>query len=203
MPYKNGNKVWNEIVWTDAMISFVRENFHEMTNSALADHLQLGLTSVRTKCYQLGLKRMDLEYWNDEQINYLKENYREIGDTEIAELFASKWPKKKGWSKKHIEKKRRQLGLKRTKKQISAIIKNNCKVGGPSHTIDKNSSSKNLHPKWVVQQIAWRNKDLQQEILSNHPNLIQQKKLIIQVNRRLKEIAHNKIKNKNAKQNQK
>lgn len=95
----------------------------------LAAGLGLKITSVRMKLYSMGYKRMELEYWTARQINFLKANYKEIGDKELAELFNSKWPKAKGWTHKHIEKKRKYLGLKRTKTQIKNIHQRNVDAG--------------------------------------------------------------------------
>lgn len=114
-------KAWNAIIWSDDMISFLKENFNKKTNQQLADSLGLKLTVVRIKCYELGLKRMELEHWIEPQIDFLKQNYKSIGDTEIAEIFNSKYPKNKTWTKKHIEKKRRYLGLKRDAEDLKKI----------------------------------------------------------------------------------
>lgn len=95
----------------------------------MADALGLKLTLVRMKCYELGLKRMELEYWTVAQVKYLKSNYKKIGDKELAEIFNKRWHKAKGWTHKHIEKKRKYLKLKRTQKQIVAIRKRNVDNG--------------------------------------------------------------------------
>ena len=100
MPYKNGKYVYNETVWTDDMLCFLKANYQSMTNSELANALNLRLTTTRTKLYELGLKRMDLEYWNDDQIYFLKKFYKVLGDTEIAELFNVFYNKNKGWRQK-------------------------------------------------------------------------------------------------------
>ncbi|OFY87867.1 MAG: hypothetical protein A3F72_03060 [Bacteroidetes bacterium RIFCSPLOWO2_12_FULL_35_15] len=121
MPYKNGKYVYNETVWTDDMLCFLKANYQSMTNSELANALNLRLTTTRTKLYELGLKRMDLEYWNDDQIYFLKKFYKVLGDTEIAELFNVFYNKNKGWRQKHVEKKRRYLQLKRTEIEKSEI----------------------------------------------------------------------------------
>ena len=125
----NTRVVHNKIIWTDDHISFLKDRFYTLTNKQLADKLKLKITSVRTKCYSLGLKRMDLEYWTEEQIYFLKANYKAIGDTELAMMFSAKWYKQKGWSKKHIEKKRRYLKLGRNKAQIKAIHLRNVENG--------------------------------------------------------------------------
>ena len=108
---------------------FIRDNFYSMTNQQLADYLGLKLTKLRGFAYRMGLKRINLEYWTEEQIQFLKDNYKEIGDTELAEIFEVKWFKNKGWTKKHIEKKRRYLKLKRTAEQRKAIHTRNKLMG--------------------------------------------------------------------------
>lgn len=120
---------YNRISLTSEEILFVKKNFNKYTNKQFADHFGLKLTTTRTLIYKLGLKKMELEYWTDEQVNFLKENYKKIGDVELAEIFNSKWTKNKGWTKKHIEKKRRYLGLKRTEKQKLEIVKTNSRNG--------------------------------------------------------------------------
>lgn len=100
-----------------------------MTNRQLADAMGMKITSVRMKCYEMGLKRMELEGWTREQVAFLKKHYKKIGDTELAAMFSERWQKDKGWTKKHIEKKRRYLGLKRTAEEIRLIKKRNIELG--------------------------------------------------------------------------
>lgn len=107
--------------WSDIEIEFLKNNWQSMSNRELANSLDLTLTITRTKLYELGLKRIDLEYWTDDQVKYLIDHYKSTGDTELAEIFNNKWKKEKGWTKKHIEKKRRYLKLKRSKTEISLI----------------------------------------------------------------------------------
>lgn len=119
----------NKIILEPHEKQFIKNNFYKMTNKELADALGLKLTKLREFAYNMGLKRMDLQYWTPEQIQFLKDNYKTIGDTELAEIFEIKWYKSKGWTKKHIEKKRRYLNLKRTKSEIKAIKQRNIKMG--------------------------------------------------------------------------
>lgn len=100
-----------------------------MSNRELAIGLGCGLTVVRTKCYELGLKRMELEYWTEEQTDFLLANYKTKGDVELAEIFNDRWNKNKGWTKKHIEKKRKYLKLKRTEEEIHQIQLRNIQAG--------------------------------------------------------------------------
>lgn len=120
---------WDKHIWEENDIQFLKDNYRSMTNQELADGLGIKLTTCRTKLYSLGLKRMELEYWTEEQVDFLKENYQVMGDTEIAEIFDHRYDKKKGWSKKHIEKKRRYLKLKRTMAERKRIKKRNVKLG--------------------------------------------------------------------------
>lgn len=122
-------KAPNKIELTQNQIDYIKANFFKKTNKELANDLGLRLTTLRTRCYAMGLKRMELEYWTKEQITYLKKYYRRIGDTELASIFNKKWHKNKGWDKKHIEKKRRYLGLKRTPAERKAIKQRNIKKG--------------------------------------------------------------------------
>ena len=124
-----GKRRWHKIIWTDEMLSFLKDNYHKMTNRQLADALGLEITSTRHKLYELGFKRIEMEYWSEAQVNFLKENYRKMGDTEIAELFNMLWHKDKGWTKKHIEKKRSYLKLKRTESEIFQILVRNIDQG--------------------------------------------------------------------------
>lgn len=127
MPIYGINK---RISLNDEEIKFVNENFYKLTNTELAKSLGIKLTTFRMIAYRdLGLKRIEMEYWNDEMISFLKKNYKNIGDVEISEIFQLQFPKNKPWTKKHIEKKRRYLGLKRTKEELSNIIKRNFKQG--------------------------------------------------------------------------
>jgi nitrate reductase alpha subunit len=157
-----------------------------MTNHQLAKGLGLKLTVTRNKCRELGLKRIEMEYWTKEQVEYLAGHYKTTGDVELAAYFQKTWPKKKKWTKQHINKKRKYLKLLRTKAQQEAIITKNVSPGGNSHTITKNSSSINMHPSWVVQRMAWRDKELQQEILKNHPQLVETGKALILLKRAIK-----------------
>ena len=97
---------YNKIVFSDAEIQFIKDNFATMTNQQLADALGQKKTIVRTTGYKLGLKRMTLEYWTPPMVQFLRDNYQQMGDVELAEIFENEWPKNKPWCKKHIEKKR-------------------------------------------------------------------------------------------------
>lgn len=119
----------NKYNWSRKQINFIKKNYSVMTNTEMADALGLKLYALRNKCISMGLKRMELEYWKKVQINFLLRKYKTIGDKEIAEIFERKWPKQKGWTKKHIEKKRKYLGLKRTKEELVAIKTRNKKRG--------------------------------------------------------------------------
>ncbi|WP_416440411.1 hypothetical protein ACH3O9_11180 [Leeuwenhoekiella sp. A16] len=126
-PLKIGK--YNRYVWEDEHLNFLRKNFEKMSNQELADTLGIRLNSCRTKLYELGYKRMELQYWTSAQVNYLKGNYKTKGDTELAEIFNSKWKKPKGWTKKHIEKKRRYLKLKRSREERRQIKTRNSQLG--------------------------------------------------------------------------
>ncbi|NJB36372.1 hypothetical protein [Croceivirga sp. JEA036] len=120
---------YGKAIFKPEHLRFIKENYKLLTNTEMAKALGVGNTSVRVIRYQMGLYRQQLEYWTPEQVAFLKKWYQVKGDTELATEFAERWHKDKGWSKKHIEKKRRYLKLKRTAAQIKAIKKRNVQLG--------------------------------------------------------------------------
>ena len=112
---------YGKILFSDNEIQFIKDNFATMTNPAIAAALGRKITTVRTTAYRLGLKRMEMEYWSPTMVQFLKDNFQLIGDVELAEFYENEWPKNKPWSKKHIEKKRRYLSLKRTPDELHKI----------------------------------------------------------------------------------
>jgi len=117
------------VILSPEEIKYIHDNWETKTNPQLAEELGLKLTRLRYFLSEMGLKRMELEYWTKEQVKYLLDNYKSIGDVELAEIFNSKWKKNKGWTKKHIEKKRRYLKLKRTPEEKETIFLRNVQAG--------------------------------------------------------------------------
>lgn len=147
----------NKIVFTDEQQKFLQDNWKIMTNRQLADALGMQLTRVRMELYSLGMKRMELQYWTEEQISFLYDNYKSIGDSELSEMFADRWEKEKGWSKKHIEKKRRYLKLKRTADEIKQIFLRN-KENGRFKDCPVNAwKTRGANPEGTV--VVWRLRD--------------------------------------------
>lgn len=148
-------KVCNSIQWTEERIDFIKSNYNKMTNQQLSDGLGIKIATVRTKCYELGLFRMKLEYWTDEQVEFLKQNYKTKGDTELAEIFNSKWKKEKGWNKKHIEKKRRYLMLNRTDEERKNISEYWTKKGLYKESNRKMWLTRGKRPEGEI--VVWKN----------------------------------------------
>ena len=126
---KHGRFPGRKIIWTEDMLSYLRDNYATNTNWELADHLGIGIVATRMQLYSMGFKRMEMEYWTAEQVRFLRKNYVRIGDVELAEIFEKKWPKNKPWTLKHIEKKRVYLKLYRTPEQIEAVFIRNKRLG--------------------------------------------------------------------------
>jgi hypothetical protein len=120
---------YGRILWTEEVEEFMRNNYQKYSNPEMAKILGEEVTSVRTKMYKMGLLKMQLEYWTKEQHQFLVDNYKTMGDTEITEAMQKLFPKQKGWTKKHIEKRRRQKGLKRTRQEIDTIFLRNKQSG--------------------------------------------------------------------------
>ena len=120
---------YGKIEFSESDIIFIQDNFKNMTNHQIADSLGLKKTIVRTKAYELGLQRMNLEYWSQEAIDYLKTNYKTKGNREIVRHFIEAFPKIKGWTTSHIDKKLEQLDCKRNKQDWYNIIEHNRQNG--------------------------------------------------------------------------
>ncbi len=120
---------YGKIIFLPEEIEFIAANYEQMTNKQLADHFGFKIQKVRPMLYELGFKRMELEYWTEEQIQFLKDNYQIKGDLELSVNFEEAWPKNKKWTLKHIEKKRNYLKLHRTKDELIKIKERNVLAG--------------------------------------------------------------------------
>lgn len=180
-------------IWTDDMLLFLKDNFWMMTNRQLADGLGLRLTVLRNKTSELGLRRMEKpEPWTDDETAFLVNNYGALSDIEIAEHFKSVGggiQGKRVWTKKHVCKKRLLLDLHRTPAQLLAIVNRFHLPGGRCDNIATNSASVTLTDNYIVMMIAWRDKDLQKELLK-YPELIELKRQEIRLNRAIREVEN-------------
>jgi hypothetical protein len=96
----------NSVLYKQQLCDLIKKNYKDFPNNhQLAAFLGIKLSTLRRLCYKMGLKRMEMEYFNKAQEKYLIKHYHTKGDIELAEIFQKKWPKMKGWTKKHIEKK--------------------------------------------------------------------------------------------------
>lgn len=154
---------YNKVILTESDRQFIRDNHSKMTNRQLADALGLNLTRLRMFCYEMGLYHQKMEYWSEEQAQFLKDHYREKGDTELAEIFEVKWFKEKGWTKKHIEKKRRYLKLKRTSAERKAIKERNTAMGRFSQCAKKRWETTGQAP--IGEKRVWFT-------IENHPYVV-------------------------------
>ncbi len=175
-----------KVQWSKKEIQFLKNNFDTMTSYQLASALGKQRTKVRMKYKELGLAKMELEKWPDAAVKFLKVNYKTVGDVEIAEILQRLWPKKKGWTKSHISKKRGYLQLDRTKAQYEKIVLKHRGPGGRMNTMPRNSCSVRMTDIWVALRVAWRNPVLAREIVKNHPELIRLKRAQIMLNREIK-----------------
>lgn len=143
-----------KIIFSEQEIKFIKDNFSKMNNKQISEALGLKISIIRRKCYEMGLKHIELEYWTPEMINYLKANFRRIGDTELAEIYNKKFPKKKPWHKKHFEKKRRYLKLKRTPLNLRKILDREVKKGTYKKAIRKTKATIGENP--LFTKVIWK-----------------------------------------------
>lgn len=135
--------------------AFVLVNYEKMGNKEMAKILGWNVATFRQLLYEMGLYRMRLEYWTEEQVYYLRANYREMGDSELASNMQLLWPKEKGWHKKHIEKKRKYLKIKRTKEELKTIFERNLDTGKWANTARKRWEKTGVAPEGEIR--FWTN----------------------------------------------
>lgn len=106
---------YRKIIFSEEEIQFIKDNFAKMTNNQMAEALQVKPTILRYTAYSLGLQKFTPEYWSEEAVSFLRANYHRLGDREMCRIFRTKFPKEKGWTPKHIQKKMSQMNLHRNK----------------------------------------------------------------------------------------
>jgi hypothetical protein len=124
--------------WREDLGKTMRRNYKNIDRLLKEDKLSLREISLKTgapfstvawRRRTLGIKKQHLQRWTKVQVRWLKTLYPFVGDHEIALIFSEAYHKEKGWTLKHIEKKRLYLGLKRTREQIRAIRERNKAFG--------------------------------------------------------------------------
>jgi hypothetical protein len=123
-------------------IIFIRKHFPVMTWSELLEAVnetrpaskQVGLSGLRFQCKRMGLSKGIQIRWSKQDVAFLVKNYKEIGNVEMASLLNKRgktYRKIAGkkvyrtFTKKHVEKKMKLLGLHRTPEEILKIKKRN------------------------------------------------------------------------------
>lgn len=72
--------------YTETEIQYIKDNYRHIDTDILAQNLGRSVSSIRTKAYELGLKKIPKKHknykrtaksriWTDEQIKYLRQNY--------------------------------------------------------------------------------------------------------------------------------
>jgi len=125
---------------------FLRKNYGKMGifellnifNNCRNEDEQVSLHWLRDKLRKIGIYNKNLIHWSEEDTNFLKKNYKKIGDLELSKLLTER---KKSYkiidgkkqyrifTKKHVEKKRKLLGLKRTDAEVLSVVKRNIANG--------------------------------------------------------------------------
>lgn len=122
-----------------------------LTNREVGEKFGAPLSTISGRRSFLGLRKMELQLWTPVQVKWLKSLYQIMGDYEIALIFSEAYPKAKGWTLKHIEKKRLLLGLKRTPEQLKTIRRRNYLNGSWMMNINRMHEQRK-HPDGTVKK---------------------------------------------------
>jgi len=148
---------------TEAEARYLVDNFYSKTNSQL--HVEfvamrgefIKLNSMLNICRRYGLRRGIQIRWSREDILFLKDNFRKYGDTELAIMLTDRQSTYRTingqklfrkFTKKHVEKKRELIGLKRTDEEVYNVRVRNAKLW-PVFTAEDNPwtrGSRDLFP---------------------------------------------------------
>lgn len=131
------------VSWSQADLTFIRDNYYQLTWTELfAAVSQLNkkatMQALRHQCVRMKLAKQVQIRWSKEDTQYLIDNYKIKGDKELAidlNKFKRTFRIIKGekiyriFSKKHIEKKMKLLGLRRTHDEHLYIRRRNIQTG--------------------------------------------------------------------------
>jgi hypothetical protein len=130
------------VKWEMIDLFFIRKNFPAMTWGQLLEGInetrpascQVGMSALRHQVKRMGLSKGVMVRWSSDDIDFLRSNYTRMGNVEMA----AKLNKEKKtfrvidgrkvfrtFTKKHVGKKMKLLGLHRTPEQIRKIKKRN------------------------------------------------------------------------------
>lgn len=166
------------IDWTPQMDQVIRDNYKTMSDSELAEALNLKTQNVAKRIRTLQLHRTDAviranymkgrqklpTLWSAEDEAYLIENWASMNARQIASYL-------KRNTKSAIQEKARRLGLSRTQDQLDAL----------------RSSPDWYPPSLIAYHLAGHDPDLAQEILQ-HPSLVRVKQLQLALKRKIKKL---------------
>lgn len=131
------------VSWSDDELKFIRDNYYQMTWKQLFVAVKglnnsATIQALRHQCIRMKLAKQVQIRWCKEDIQYLIDNYQTKGDKELAiELNKLKRTfriidgKKvyRIFNKKHIDKKKDLLGLKRSAEEFKHVRKRNIQIG--------------------------------------------------------------------------
>lgn len=182
--------------FSESDILFIKCHIDRLNNRQIADHLGKTLTVVRNKIYDLGLQRNARPAeWSAEQTDFLIQNYRIVGDVELGELMNVAFPDSvRKFGRKTIQKKRKLLGLHRSKSEVEAIISDeNHKAR--CNTILQNSASLHFKDGWVATTLATKKHPDRIKTFLKYPELIEFKRSQLKLNRAIKQQKHDNSSN--------
>ena len=98
-------------IWTEREVSFIRENYKDMSYMDMSIKLAISPSLIQRKCNELGLLRAKLggvtKVWSESEIEYLKEHFPYETARDIADHLKI--------SDCTVRNKARQMGLKKSK----------------------------------------------------------------------------------------
>jgi hypothetical protein len=71
-------------LWRNDEITFIQNNWKELTDKKMAKKINRSIDSVRKKRQEINLRKKPQRRWSNKELIFLKENYKEMTDRKLA-----------------------------------------------------------------------------------------------------------------------
>jgi hypothetical protein len=73
------------IKYTEQELDYIRENWQQMSDRQIAEHLGRGVNGIKSKRYNMGLTQTN--HWSAEEVGILKRHYADTSNSDLQELL--------------------------------------------------------------------------------------------------------------------
>lgn len=100
---------------------FLIKNNFKLSNNEMMKELGISEWTLYQLKNRLGLDSKFIDPIKNEEVEFLKNNYKEINNTDLANIFNEKFPRKHPWNRKKIQYRLLKLNLIRDEDEIKKV----------------------------------------------------------------------------------